>query len=54
MVTINEGDRVEVEIIRIDAANQRIGLSRARVLNASSGWSASGEFDEDFEDFDDY
>ena len=54
MVTINEGDRLEVEIIRIDAANQRIGLSRARVLNASSGWSASGEFDDDYDDYDDY
>ncbi len=30
--TIQEGDRVEVEILRIDAANQRISLSRSKVL----------------------
>lgn len=30
--TIQEGDRVEVQIIRMDVPNQRIGLSRARVL----------------------
>ena len=30
--TIQEGDRVEVKIIRMDVQNQRIGLSRAQVL----------------------
>ncbi len=30
--TIQEGDRVEVKIIRMDVPNQRIGLSRAQVL----------------------
>ncbi len=30
--TIQEGDRVEVQIIRLDVPHQRIGLSRARVL----------------------
>ena len=32
MNTIREGDRVEVEIIRIDIPNRRIGLSRKKVL----------------------
>ncbi len=30
--TIQEGDRLEVKIIRMDVQNQRIGLSRAQVL----------------------
>ena len=33
MSTIREGDRVEVEIIRIDSPRRRIGLSRKRVLD---------------------
>lgn len=53
MVTINEGDRLEVEIIRIDAANQRIGLSRARVLDASSSWSSPTSFEDEFDEFED-
>ncbi len=53
--TIQEGDRVEVEILRIDTDNQRISLSRANVLETYAAPAPDGNFlSEDQDDYDSY
>ncbi len=52
--TIQEGDRVEVEILRIDAANQRISLSRANVLGDYGAPALEGSYFGDEEEYDSF
>ncbi len=52
--TIQEGDRVEVQILRIDVANQRIALSRSKVLSDYGAPAIDSSFFDGEEDYDSY